>query len=303
MPYQISLPFVLVMALTGSPSAQRSVATPESTDQEATVRDVFNLEASDAARSHRIRAANVLEKALEQDLDRAALVDAIRRAAAELDATSTRAFQLRTLPLVYDEVDALSRAMERHESDLRFEPMIEAPLPQGWPATAPVGEVVLKRYPEYRMATTPMKNMSESTPFWRLFQHIQSNDIAMTAPVQMERSGENGESGRMAFLYESEETGPLGSKRGVEVIDVQPTFAISIGARGYRNPQRVEMMTARLEFWLADNATRFEPAGPARVMGYNSPMVSAAKRFFEVEIPLRRVERMVEVAASGEGRN
>jgi hypothetical protein len=48
----------------------------------------------------------------------------------------------------------------------------------------------------------------------------------------------------------------------------------------------VRELGAALSAWLAAQ-TQLEADGPLRVMGYNSPMVPARKRFFEVELPVR----------------
>ena len=68
--------------------------------------------------------------------------------------------------------------------DLAFEPIMEAPLPVGFPAPVPAGEIAVIEYPRYRLARAGMKGGQNGT-FFTLFRHIQSNDIPMTAPVEM----------------------------------------------------------------------------------------------------------------------
>ncbi|MEZ5963032.1 MAG: heme-binding protein [Planctomycetota bacterium] len=189
----------------------------------------------------------------------------------------------------------------RIAADLSFEPLREAPVPEGWPAPAPVGDVVVKDYPTYRMARAPMRSAGDMSAFWKLFQHIQSNDIPMTAPVQMDsaslprRAQESGgkpeqaDSQRsMAFLYESPERGPTGEQDKVEVVDVPAARWVSVGARGYDSPGRLEDLEATLRTWLAEHAPLYEVVGSARMMGWNSPSVRGDRRFFEVELPVRR---------------
>ena len=51
----------------------------------------------------------------------------------------------------------------------------EAPLPKGWPKPGPYNQVSEKKYPAYRAAIT--EGTGSSFAFWRLFRHIQKNNI------------------------------------------------------------------------------------------------------------------------------
>lgn len=44
-----------------------------------------------------------------------------------------------------------------------------------------------------------------------------------------------------------------------------------------------------LEAWLERNAETWAAVGGWRTMGWNSPMVRSSRRFWEVQIPIRRV--------------
>lgn len=182
--------------------------------------------------------------------------------------------------------------LEDLRDDLAFRPTLEAPLPKGFPGFRAVDEVEWREYPAYRLARAPMRG-AVSVPFWALFQHIQKNDIAMTAPVQMDypkeafTDPERDRESSMAFLYGDPETGKAGKAGRVEVVDVPATTVLSIGARGYESPQRVRELRERLASWLSANAPDWEAAGPQRVMSYNSPSVGGDRRYFEVQIPLQ----------------
>ena len=63
---------------------------------------------------------------------------------------------------------------------LRFEPFIEAPLSEGFPKPAPVGELHVQNYPKYRVARADL-TLIEGRVFWTLFNHIKQREIAMTA--------------------------------------------------------------------------------------------------------------------------
>ena len=56
--------------------------------------------------------------------------------------------------------------------------------------------------------------------------------------------------------------------------------------RGSRSMDSVEQAKAAIERRLA--AEGLKPAGPWRTMGYNSPMVSAERRFWELQLPVER---------------
>ncbi|HRV79939.1 MAG TPA: heme-binding protein [Planctomycetota bacterium] len=173
--------------------------------------------------------------------------------------------------------------------DLVFEPRIEADLPVGWPTPTVVGEVQWKRYPAYRMGQTDARSARSNGAFWILFQHIQSNDIPMTAPVEMtfEPNGKRMAETKMAFLYQSTDVGQLGQEGDVTVTDVPAGFALSLGCRGAMRTNGMGEQLAVLEQWL-ERHPDWTAAGPMRVMGYNSPMVPYNQRYFEVELPVRR---------------
>jgi len=184
-------------------------------------------------------------------------------------------------------------ALREAKATLAFQPVIEAPLPEGFPAPTPVGEIQIKKYPAYRIATTQMAG-AESGAFWTLFIHIKKNDIAMTAPVEMtygESDKDKLQAKAMSFLYRSLKQGKAGTDEKVEVIDVAPMMVLSLGMRGEVNKTTLAETKACLEAWLKEHAKEYEASGPLRVMGYNSPFVAANRRFTEVEIPIRKVQQ------------
>lgn len=162
---------------------------------------------------------------------------------------------------------------------LGFRPLAESPTPEGFPSYTPVGVIEVKRYPAYRKAVGPN--------FWALFNHIQSRSIPMTAPVEME--GANGRRGDqpMAFLYQNTEVGALGSANGVEVEQTPATTVVSLGVRGEMSQARVDEALSRLEAWLSEQSEWRRAGEPSRrVFAYNSPMVSAGDRYWEVQLRL-----------------
>ena len=168
-----------------------------------------------------------------------------------------------------------------------FQPLIEASLPEGFPAPGPVGEVVLKAYPKYRAARADGGNS-----FWTLFSHIKKNKIAMTAPVEMAMDGDGGELKRqnMAFLYASPALGQTGRDGRVDVVDLGPVRVLSFGIRGPLTDRKTEHAKQAIEERLRRESQSWKRNGEWRLLGYNSPMVQAERRFWELQLPVARLE-------------
>jgi hypothetical protein len=241
-------------------------------------------------------AADLLRAALaESREDRGKLALAAGEAAGMLGAGFTAAERLKAaagdtvVPL-----PALIETMEGVERDLRFRPLLQAPVPPGWPAFTPANEVEFKSYPKYRAAFTTRKPMvlRQNRNFWTLFQHISSRDIPMTAPVEMPMSVRD--DGRMveksmAFLYPDMETGTLGETDdgAVEVVDVEPMSVINIGIRGRATQERMREGYKRVLAYIEANADKYEVVGDPRVMGWNDPSTPDQKCYTEVQVPVR----------------
>lgn len=180
----------------------------------------------------------------------------------------------------------LTDALDETREILAFQPLSEAPLPEGFPPLTPVGEIQLREYPAYRLARVPM-GKREDGAFMALFAHITSNDIAMTAPVEMVRPTKPDEQGQMAFLYQNMRIGTPGKQGNVEVIDVPAMTAVSMGLRGNAIKAQIARAEKQLRNWLAAHA-EYEAAGPLRTMGHNSPFVVPKLRYFEVQIPVKK---------------
>lgn len=212
---------------------------------------------------------------------------AIATACACLPAGSAARANAEELRASTAEPKALAKEAAAFASDLAFKPVAEAELPAGVPGFAVLDEVEIRTYPTYRMVKTAMKGGSMGA-FWPLFNHIKDNEIAMTTPVQVDyaEDGERQREASMAFLYGSPDLGPLRKDGAVEVVDVPALTVLTLGSRGYDRKSRVEELRARLDAWLADHP-EWQVAGPMRTMGYNSPSVAGARRYFEVQIPVQ----------------
>ena len=174
----------------------------------------------------------------------------------------------------------LRDAFDRITLDRKFEPRMEASMPAGFPAAGPVGQVVVKNYPRYRAARAEGGNT-----FWTLFRHIKKNDVQMTTPVEMTMTDDMREMD-MAFLYEAPDQGEAGMDGRVAVLDVEPLTVLSIGVRGMRSQDEVTRARAAIE--VRAERDGWVPAGNWRMMGYNSPMVPAESRYWELQLPVTK---------------
>jgi hypothetical protein len=192
-------------------------------------------------------------------------------------------------------VIGLRSALVEAREILTFRPVVEAPRPKGFPAWTPVGEIRINRYPAYRLARTAASD-SEQAAFWTLFKHIESNGIAMTAPVEISYGSSESDdpddrrARTMGFLYASTEIGQTGSDGKVDVMDVPEATAVSIGMRGETTEVAIAEAESKLKSWLAGRQGKYEVAGELRVLGYNSPMIPVGKRYFEVQLPIRELQ-------------
>lgn len=245
-------------------------------------------------------AATRLEAAMRAAEANANLLAAGSAARKRLDAATARARELAGSEGAAAALAHLRGEANELAEELVFQPVMEAEMPADFPTFRGLGEIELREYPTYRMARATMRGRGATMgSFWTLFQHIQKNDIAMTAPVQVDYVvTEQGErEGSMAFLYGSPEVGPAGNAGKVEVVDVPKLTVLSIGSRGSDSAARIEEMSQRMRDWVTANAAKWEVAGPIRTMGYNGPSVRGDKRYFEVQLPIRKVEKPADTPA------
>ena len=185
----------------------------------------------------------------------------------------------------------------------------EAALPVGYPPPTAPGAIEIKHYPSVRRAQvsgSPGQQASSRAGFWPLFQHIQRNDIAMTAPVEMIYNGmtdasseaamdkdampshvlDEDEGWTMSFLYRSVENGPTGQDGNVEIIDAEPVTVLAIGIRGWLGQNTIDRSIETLTDWI-ESSDAWEIAGDVRTFGYNGPSVPNRIKWWEVQIPIR----------------
>jgi hypothetical protein len=163
------------------------------------------------------------------------------------------------------------------------------------PTAMPADRVVIKRYPAYRAARAEGRDS-----FRPLFNHIQRHDIAMTAPVEMTLQMDEENAGQprtidMSFLYAEPEMGQLGADERdprVRVVDVPAMTVLSVGFFGNADAAAIGRALGAITRAREQRAefAELQPAGPPRLLGYNSPFVPAALRYHEVQLPVSEPE-------------
>lgn len=160
----------------------------------------------------------------------------------------------------------------------------ESALPVGWPEPGPFEKVVVKEYPESRIALTYQG--SETFGFWKLFRHIKKNEIPMTAPVAMRIDDKSMKQQDMQFLYQSTEVGEAGTDDGVLVKDLKPMKAVCYAWLGKDSKETKKQAKARITDYLKENNLT-EKVKYWRVLGYNSPSVPDEKQCWEMQALLK----------------
>lgn len=173
-------------------------------------------------------------------------------------------------------------------------PPDEAPLPAGFPEPSPPGEIVVKSYPATRGVFTRWDGALDAgtrKSFWPLFDHIRSNDIAMSAPVQADYpadvDGRTSGSMEVGFLYGDPATRPAEVDGEVAVVDRSPATFVSVGVLGKYDMSVMQPALARLRGWLAENSSRWRAAGAPRRLFYQQPIFWKGSRLYsEVQVPI-----------------
>lgn len=132
---------------------------------------------------------------------------------------------------------------------------------------------------------------SEDSAFRKLFRYISGNneaseEIAMTAPVFMDRSSENK---RMSFVLPASfsiEDVPVPADPSVEVSKLSDVTYAVITFNGRLQRDNIEAHREELSAWLAARPD-IEIAGPAITAGYNPPWTIPMMRRNEVLIPVK----------------
>jgi hypothetical protein len=175
-----------------------------------------------------------------------------------------------------------------------------APLPDGFPEPTSNGKIEVKQYPAYRSGTYTYKGkLSEAAnkSFNPLFQHISSNGISMTAPVEARYPGmtlqespnakpdEMGQA-EVSFLYKNGSVQPQQIAPGIKVESHPAVEVVSIGLRGPYTYTSYQETLERLRDWLAKHPS-YVVSGLPRRLFYDSPFIPDPFKRSEVQIPIQ----------------
>jgi len=194
-----------------------------------------------------------------------------------------------------EQAAVLAEALRQAEKARRFKITVESPLPDNWPQPSLPGLVRLKRYPAVRSAWVRAPE-NRDRQFGVLSGHIKKRKIAMTAPVVMaygakaaEDPTQTGSAEAMAFLYRKIDQGAPGQFGAVAVANDPPVQVVSVGLKGAYSQGNFQKALAKLRGWL-DTHRQWRPAGPPRVLAYDSPVMLFRKQYSEVQIPVKPSE-------------
>ena len=162
-----------------------------------------------------------------------------------------------------------------------------ASLPANFPPPTEVGVIEVKEYPQYRAVTYSHQGepqMATRVAFNPLFNHISSNQISMTTPVEA-RYLNTSETTEVSFLYPEPNMTPQTINSEVMVRDTLPMLVVSIGVQGAYSWESYQQNLNKLKDWLAARP-EYEIVGPPRRLLYNSPMTPQAIKRSEVQIAI-----------------
>ena len=150
----------------------------------------------------------------------------------------------------------------------------------------------LRHYDRLVLVTTPYEKIDEQrNPFMRLFGYISgandsTQEIAMTAPVFMDRRGNTSET--MSFVLPesfSLESAPEPENPAVKLEELKNYTVATVTFNGLLGTENIEEHNELLNQWIAK--MELETVGPAKVAGYNPPYTIPWMRRNEVLIPVK----------------
>ncbi len=158
---------------------------------------------------------------------------------------------------------------------------------QAFPKTG-VGEIEVKILPAATLvACTGEAGYFERSDslFGPLFRYIQSNDIAMTTPVEAEL-----QPGVMYFYIGGDAADrDLPETEEVKVHHLPERRVLSIGLLGGYSAENFAKGEARLREWI-ESQVSFKVTGAARAIYWNGPFTLPLLKRSEVHIPVALVE-------------
>ncbi len=171
-----------------------------------------------------------------------------------------------------------------------------APLPEGFPPLTPPNQIEVKQYPPYRVATYQTEgelSLAANQAFSPLFQHISSNQISMTSPVETRyplSTFEGSTSGKaeVSFLYRNLDIIPQEIADNIEVKDIPAMTVVSLGLQGGYSYQSYQEGLRLLTNWLKENP-EYQRVGNPRRFFYDGPYKPDMLKRSEIQIPLKKL--------------
>ena len=175
-----------------------------------------------------------------------------------------------------------------------------APLPDGFPEPTFDRKIEVKHYPAYRSGTYTYRgklSQAANESFGPLFQHISSNGIGMTAPVEARypsitleelpnaKPDEMGQAD-VSFLYRNGSVQPKQIAQEIKVENHSAVKVVSIGIRGPYTYVSYQENLEHLQDWLAKHPS-YVVAGLPRRFFYDSPFIPDMFKRSEVQIPIQ----------------
>ncbi len=170
-----------------------------------------------------------------------------------------------------------------------------APLPDGFPPPTAPNQIEVKQYPPYRAATYPTQgdfSQAANQAFYPLYQHISSNNISMTAPVETRYpvstlEGDISGEAEVSFLYRTREIAPDEIASNIEIEDINAMKVVSFGLKGAYSYESYQKGLKKLTDWLQQNPD-YERVGSPRRFFYDGPYVPDALKRSEIQIPIQK---------------
>ena len=170
-----------------------------------------------------------------------------------------------------------------------------APLPKGFPELTLSDQIEVKQYPAYRMATYKTKgdlSQAANQAFSPLYQHISSNNISMTAPVETRYpvstfEGNTSGEAEVSFLYRTPEIVPAEIAKNIEIKDIPAMTVVSLGLKGAYSYESYQQGLKRLTNWLEKHPD-YQRVGNPRRFFYDGPYVPDGLKRSEIQIPIEK---------------
>lgn len=149
-----------------------------------------------------------------------------------------------------------------------------------------VGTIEVKTLPAAKLLIARSDNhyFDDNNDLFRpLFRYIQTNDIPMTVPVEVEI-----DPGAMYFYIGSNHKDrKLENTDEVNIIELPERTVLSLGVRGSYNSENFDAAQETLRAYLAEQ-DEWVQTGPARAIYWNGPFTLGFLKRSEVHIPVER---------------